>query len=463
MSKHPQTVCVQALGFVGAAMATAAALARDEDGTPAFHVIGVDLPNPAGERRIAAINRGEFPFPSNDAKLGPAVAACRKAGNLEATSDPTVYGRADVIVVDVNLDIGEGADGPSTAMKPFRAAISTLGRHMRPDALVIVETTVPPGTTERVVKPVLEAALAERGLPTDRFLLAHAYERVMPGDAYLDSIINFWRVYAGATPAAADAAERFLSRVINIKDYPLTRLASVTASETAKVLENSYRATTIAFMEEWGRYAEAVGVDMFEIVQAIRVRPTHSNMRLPGFGVGGYCLTKDPLFARIGAREMFGTDIPFPFCEAAVKANADSPLHTLERLRELVGPLKGKTVLLLGVGYRPDVGDTRFAPAQLFVEVAESEGATVRLHDPLVGHWDEMKREVPKEIPSPAGIDAVVFAVSHREYRDLNLTTWLAGATPAILDANGVLSRERRDALRAAGCRVASVGRGEQP
>jgi UDP-N-acetyl-D-glucosamine dehydrogenase len=460
MIEDRPVVCVQALGFVGAAMATAVALARNDDGTPAFHVVGVDLATPAGERRIAAINRGEFPFSSNDRKLGPALAACRHAGNLEATSDPAVFSRASVVIVDVNLDISTARAGPTAALEPFRAAISTVGRHMPPDALVIVETTVPPGTTERVVAPALAKALADRGLPTDRFLIAHAYERVMPGDAYLDSIIHFWRVYAGLTPKAADAAERFLSRVIDVAQFPLTRLSSVTASETAKALENSYRATTIAFMEEWGRFAEAVGVDMFEIVQAIRVRPTHSNMRTPGFGVGGYCLTKDPLFAGIGARELFGKEVPFPFCEAAVRANAESPLHTVARLREMVGPLEGRTILLLGVGYRPDVGDTRFSPSQRFVEVVEAEGGTVVLHDPLVGHWDELDREVPKTIPSTEGIDAVVFAVAHREYRDLDLVAWMAGRTPAILDANGVLSKERRATLRAAGCRVASVGRG---
>src|SRR5439155_14626233 len=144
---------------------------------------------------------------------------------------------------------------------------------------------------------------------------------------------------------------RFLSCFINVRDYPLTRVGSTTASETGKLLENSYRATTIAFMEEWGRFAEANGIDLFEVIDAIRVRPTHSNMRQPGFGVGGYCLTKDPHFGAISARQLFGrSDLTFPFSTQAISVNAAMPIGTVDRLECLLGgSLRGKTVLLLGV------------------------------------------------------------------------------------------------------------------
>ena len=114
----------------------------------------------------------------------------------------------------------------------------------------------------------------------------------MPGKNYFDSIINYWRVYAGIDKKSADRCERFLSKIINIKDYPLSRLKNTISSECGKVLENSYRAVNIAFMEEWGRFAEDANIDIYEIVKSIRLRPTHQNIRQPGFGVGGYCLTK---------------------------------------------------------------------------------------------------------------------------------------------------------------------------
>src|SRR5439155_10539336 len=253
------------------------------------------LPTPEGVAKVDAINSGRFPIATEDTNLGEALAVAHGRGNLIATTDPRIYSFASVALVDIPLDVTEIDGQPTATLDGFRSAIRTLGQYMPADSLIVVETTVPPGATERVAAPELASALVLRNLPPDAVLLAHSYERVMPGAGYLDSIVNFWRAYAGVTPEAADACETFLSQVVNVDSYPLTRLTSPTASETAKVIENSYRATTIALMEEWGRFAEAVGIDLFEIIAAIRRRPTHSNIRRPGFGVGGYCLTKDPL------------------------------------------------------------------------------------------------------------------------------------------------------------------------
>ena len=292
-----QQVCIQGLGFVGAAMAVAVASVRDGAGAPVFAVVGIDQPTPAGRERVDILNSGKFPFSTMDEGLAKATAAAKAAGNLRATDDIGTFAEADIIVVDVNLDIDRSGDVPQVNFAPFRQAIRAIGDNIRPGALIIVETTVPPGTCDKIVVPELRAALENRGIAGDDFLLAHSYERVMPGENYLESITHFWRVFAGATAEAATACEKFLSDVIDTDTYPLTELDSLIASETAKVMENSYRATNIAFVEEWGRFAEAVGIDLFQVIDAIRVRPTHRNIRQPGFGVGGYCLTKDPLFA----------------------------------------------------------------------------------------------------------------------------------------------------------------------
>lgn len=456
------TVCVQGLGFVGFAMAVAVADARDETGRPRFDVIGVELPSPEGRAKVEAINSGWMPVVSKDAELAEAFKRCRAAGNLRATTDAEVYAEADVTVVDIHLDLARRGDRNGFELDGFRGAIRTLGRYMRPGSLVVVETTAPPGTCARVAAPELRRALEERGLPAESIHLAHSYERVMPGREYYRSIVNFWRVYAGHTPEAADACEAFLSKIINVSSYPLRRLKSTTASETAKVLENSYRAVNIAFMDEWTRFAEAVGIDLFEVVEAIRMRPTHSNMRQPGLGVGGYCLTKDPLFAATAAREIFGReDLPFPFSERAVEVNAAMPLHALERVREVLGgPLAGKRLLVLGVSYRSDVADTRHSPTEVLVRAAEKEGAAVTLHDPLVGVWREMNRAVPCVLPSCEGFDGVIFAVAHDEYAALDLTQWMGAGRPAVVDTNNVLTAAQREQLRRMGCRTASVGRG---
>lgn len=443
-------------------MAVAVASARDQQRRPRFSVIGLDLPTPLGQERIDQINRGVFPFSTGDRDLVEATAAAHAAGNLRASSEPASFAYADVILVDIHLDVDMSGDTATVDFAPLRNAIQTVGTHMKPGALVIVETTVPPGTCERIVAPELAAALQRRGLQSDAFSLAHSYERVMPGEDYLASITHFWRVYAGHTAEAADACERFLAQVINVRDYPLTRLASTTASEIAKVMENSYRATNIAFIEEWVRFAEAVGVDLFEVIAAIRVRPTHNNIRQPGFGVGGYCLTKDPLFPGIATRQLFDRpDLTFPFSEMATRTNRLMPLVSVDRIEQLLGTgLRGKRVLLMGVAYRQDVGDTRYSPAQTFVEEARRRGATVLVHDPLVTQWPEMDLPVTSELPAADTIDAVVFAVPHRAYRDLDLRGWLQHGAPVVLDANAVLTTAQRQAVKDAGCVFAAIGQG---
>jgi UDP-N-acetyl-D-glucosamine dehydrogenase len=454
-------VCVQGLGFVGAAVSVAVASARDVLSRPRYRVVGVDLPTQDGIARIEALNRGAFPFPTTDAMLVRQVQGTCVAGNLTACADPRAFGSAAVIVIDVPLDVVVSERDEALELEAFRSAIATIGRHMQPDALVIVETTVPPGTTARVVAPILREELATRSEPIDHFCLAHCYERVMPGPAYFKSLVNMPRVYAGIDERSAEACEAFLRTIIDTERYPLTRALSTTASELGKVLENTYRATTIALMEEFADFAEKVGVDLFEVVDWIRMRPTHSNIRTPGFGVGGYCLTKDPLMARLGARDLFGLDQAFPFASLAVAVNRNTPKRALERLRSLFdADLRGRRLLLLGVSYRDEIGDTRHSPSQIFFEAAKAEGAQVLVHDPLVENWREENIRVPKDMPAAAGLDAVILAVPHRQYREFDFPGWLDGGRPIFLDAFDVLSADERKALRMLGCRVESIGRG---
>jgi UDP-N-acetyl-D-glucosamine dehydrogenase len=462
-----KTVAVQGLGFVGAAMAVATAIAKQEDGTPWYRVVGVDLPSDEGKRRVDAINAGRFPFGTGDTRLVAATREARDSGALTATTDPAAYETADIVVVDVHLDVDQS--DPSEArvdFDPLRAAIRTVGERIPTGALVIVETTVPPGTCRTVVAPELAACMDRRGLAEDAVLLAHSYERVMPGDAYLDSIRSFWRVYAGHTEAAGDACADFLSTVIDTERYPPTRLATTTESEFSKAMENAYRAVNIAFVEEWARLAERIGVDTYDVVNAIRVRPTHNNIRQPGFGVGGYCLTKDPLLAEVSARQVFGLNhLEFPFSRAAIDTNNRMPLETLGRIEEALDGLTGRRLLLLGVTYRQDVADTRYSPSTVFAEEARRRGAEITAYDPCADGWPEIDIDLAPALPDPRTFDAIVLAVPHRDFRDHDFSGWLNGAPtdgqgPLLFDANDVLTPETRRALTTAGHRDASLGRG---
>ena len=463
--KERSLVCVQGLGFVGTAMAVAVASARNEQGEALYSVVGIDLPNPLGTHRVQSINDSTFPFETTDEKLKTNLERSVKEGHLSASFDESHYERADIIIVDIPLDLylEDDTDTIDVNFGPFRGAIRTLGQKMKPDCLVIVETTVPPGTCEHVVLPILKECFTQRGLDPSEIRLAHSYERVMPGRDYLDSIINFWRVFSGIDERSASLCEDFLKDIINTEEYPLTRLSKTVASETAKVLENSYRATTIAFMEEWGRFAEEVGFDLFQVIRAIRMRPTHSNIRQPGFGVGGYCLTKDPLFAQWSSQNFFDKPLDFPFCMQAVKKNKAMPIVTLDAVKTLLdAPLQGKKILLLGVSYRQDVGDTRYSPSGTFLTAAQKEGAHVICHDPLVDLWEEFDIRVESELPSVDDVDIIVLAVPHQEYKTLDLVQWLGDKKLPVIDANCVLSDEQRLAYIAKGGTLFSIGRGAQ-
>lgn len=444
-------VCVQGLGFVGSAMALAIANAKNAQGHPLYNVIGVDMPDEAGHRKAMSINNGKFPFENNDKKIQQAQKDAIENGNLWAVTDDNVFALADIVVVDINLDIKYGEKGdPILDLDLFKKAMRTLGIHIKESTLIIVETTVPPGTCEKVVKPIIVNEFISRGLDPDKVFIAHSYERVMPGENYFDSIVNFWRVYSGINDESANKCRIFLESVIRTDKYPLIRLQGTTSTEIAKVLENSYRATTIAFMEEWGRFAEEIGVDLFEVIDAIRMRPTHSNMRQPGFGVGGYCLTKDPYFASLAAKEIFKLDgMEFPFSTNAVQTNNAMPLVSLNKIEKLLeGNLKGKSLLVLGVSYRQDVGDTRYSPTEIFVREAIKRGADVVCQDPLVSDWVEMKLPVLSEIPDFCGFDAIVFTVPHKQYSNIDFQKIALDDGTLIFDANCVLSKEQRQAIK---------------
>ena len=159
----------------------------------------------------------------------------------------------------------------------------------------------------------------------------------MPGPDYIDSIREFPRVYSGCDEKSADEVELFLKTIIDTSVCDLTRLSHTNATEMAKVLENSYRAMNISFAVEWSRFAEEAGVNLYEMVNAIRVRPTHSNLMYPGIGVGGYCLTKDPLLASWSRKNFFGSEFDLKMSINSVSVNDQMPIFAFERLIQVFG------------------------------------------------------------------------------------------------------------------------------
>ncbi len=469
-SQGRKIAVVQGLGFVGSAVAAVIAGARDLTGRDAYFVIGTDLATPGGYWKVAKINEGNVPISSPDPALTQLIHdAVRTTRNLEATTSEEAYGLADIIVVDLPLDVAdrfvETADEVDIRLGPFEQAIRAIGRRMRPDALVLVETTVPIGTCRRIALPLLEAERTARGIK-EPLRLAHAYERVTPGPKYVDSIRTFWRTFSGIDKASAEAAREFLSSFIDTARYPLWELGDTNASEMAKVLENSYRSVNIAFIHEWTLLAERIGVNLFETIDSIRVRKgTHDNMRQPGFGVGGYCLTKDPLLAQWSATKLFETGVTLGMTMEALRINQRMPLHTFDLAAELSGGgVRGKRIAVCGVSYLPDVPDTRNTPAETLVDALEAAGASVQAHDPYLALWPErpaiaLTQSLDRCLDWAEGL---ILAVPHSAYRgaDFPLSWAVNGKLRFVIDAQNGIGDEIAAEVHRRGVRVAGVGKG---
>ncbi|RZB37716.1 MAG: hypothetical protein SRB2_00818 [Desulfobacteraceae bacterium Eth-SRB2] len=494
--KGREIVVVMGVGFVGAVMAAVVADSEDENGNPVKFVIGMQRPSTRSYWKIPLLNRGLPPVQAEDPEVLPMIHRCvNEKKTLTATFTYDALKLADVVVVDVQCDylkesLGDVKNG-QTDMAALEISLEIIAEHITPDALVLIETTVAPGTTEQVAYPIMRKMFRKRGIESDP-LLAHSFERVMPGRHYVASIRDFWRVCSGTNQEATGRVVKFLEEVINTDEYPLTVLDRPIESETAKIVENSYRATILAFLDEWSLFAERNGVDLIKVLEAIKVRPTHSNIIFPGPGIGGYCLPKDGGLGMWAYRHIHGfEDDIFKITPLAININDTRSLHvaqlTRDALRNMSRPLAAAEILLLGASYREDVGDTRYSGSELVVRRLTEMGAELRVHDPYVQHWWEFEKQ--DEYPSPThslkrffrsqdkladlhvkkdlaqalhGCDAVIFAVRHKHYLDLDpdKVVETAGAPLAVIDCFGILDDTKIKRYFELGCEVKGLGRG---
>ena len=491
-----EIVLVMGLGFVGAVMAAVVADASDEKGNPRKFVIGMQRPSTRSFWKIRLLNRGVSPVSSEDPEVPLLIDRCvNERKTLVATFTYDALKFADVVVVDVQCDylkesLGNVRDGRAD-MDALEESLEIIGQHIGPETLVLIETTVAPGTTEQIAYPIIKKMFRKRGIQTDP-LLAHSFERVMPGRNYVSSIRDFWRVCSGVNEEATRRVVKFLNEVINTEQFPLTVLDRPIESETTKIVENSFRAAILAFLDEWSVFAERNGVDLIKVIKAIKVRPTHSNIIFPGPGIGGYCLPKDGGLGVWADRHIHGfEDDIFKMTPLAVNINDTRALHvaqlTRDALRNMGRPIASAEILVLGASYREDVGDTRYSGSELIVRRLTEMGAELRVHDPYVLHWWEFEKQ--DEYPASShslkrffrgqerlkdlrveqslekalhGTDAVILAVRHKHYLNLDPEEVVksAGGPIAVIDCFGILEDEKIRRYFELGCEVKGLGRG---
>ena len=491
-----EIVVVLGVGFVGAVMAAVVADSVDATGKPGKFVIGVQRPSTRSYWKIPLLNRGVSPVKADDPEVDVMIRRCvLEKKCLIATHIYDVMTLADVVVVDVQCDylkesLGNVRTG-RTDMDALEGSFQVIADRIPAKALVLIETTVAPGTTEQIALPIMKKAFRKRGIESEP-LLAHSYERVMPGKNYVASIRDFWRVCSGVNQEARERVVKFLNEVLNTKKYPLTVLDRPIESETAKIVENSYRAAILAFLDEWSLFAERNGVDILKVINAIKVRPTHCNIIFPGPGIGGYCLPKDGGLGYWAYKHILGfEDEIFKITPMAIDINDTRGLHAAQlvhdAMRNMGRPIASADILILGAAYREDVGDTRYSGSEVMIRKLSEMGAEIRVHDPYVLHWWEFEQQ--DSYPSPnyslkrffrnqeklkdlriqqnldiamKGADAIVLAVRHEPYLNLtpDETIKKTGKPVAVIDCFGILDDAKIKRFFELGCEVKGMGRG---
>lgn len=421
---------VVGLGYVGLPAACLFAEAG-------FQVTGIEL----DPERHAAIAAGRSPFEGDEPGLAELLARVRASQRLAVPEAPGCHvalSNCDVVLFAIQTPLGEGRVPDYVHL---RAALAATIPHLRPGALLIVESTLSPGTIERVIRPMFEAAGKVVGRDV---LLGHCPERVMPGKL-LSNMRSLPRVCGGTTPGASRAMSALYRAIVSAE---LTETDATTA-EIVKTAENAYRDVNIAFANELAKVCEAAGADFEEVRALVNLSPGR-NVLLPGTGVGGHCIPKDPWLLAAAAPDAL---VLVPAARAVNDGMPAHVAHLVERaLAEAGISLARARVCVCGWAYLEGSDDTRNSPSEALVQILGERGAEVRIHDPYVAqHQGDLYARAE-------GCDTLVLAVAHPAYRALDLAALRARMRHAIVvDGRRVLDAA---AARAAGFTYRAVGLG---
>lgn len=419
---HQATIGVIGLGYVGLPLGCAM-------GRKGFNVLGFDI-DPV---KVELINAGGSYISHVDPRQ---VAALRSTGHLTATADFARLAECDAIILCVPTPLTRQREPDLTFV--VKTTESVLP-HLRPGQLVVLESTTYPGTTRDVMRPILE----RNGLKSGRdFFLAYSPEREDPGNANF-STATIPKVVGGDGPEALSLASALYDEVV-ARTVPVS---SLEAAEAVKLTENIFRSVNIALVNELKVVFEAMGIDVWEVIEAAKSKPFGYMPFYPGPGLGGHCIPIDPFYLTWKAREF---DVTTRFVELAGEINTAMPVRVvtraLEALSEHAGrAAKGARVLILGVAYKKNVDDTRESPAFKIMELLEKRGAHVEFHDPMVAEIPMTRehaefagrRSVPLTRDVVSSFDAAIICTDHDAVDYANLVAW----SRLVIDTRNVCAR----------------------
>ncbi|KAB2353681.1 nucleotide sugar dehydrogenase [Actinomadura montaniterrae] len=348
--------------------------------------------------------------------VAPAEVADMLQAGFAPSLDAEVLDGARTVVICVPTPLSPDGGPDLTAV---RGAAETVAAHLAPGTLVVLESTTYPGTTDEVVRPILETSGLVAG---EDFHLAFSPERIDPGNTVY-GVRNTPKIVGGLTPACASAAAafygKFVERVVEAKG---TREA-----EMAKLLENTYRHVNIALVNEMAVFCNELGIDLWDAIDCAATKPFGFQAFRPGPGVGGHCIPIDPNYLSYKVRSL---GYPFRFVELAQEINDRMPRYVAERAQQLLNregrALKGAKVLLLGVTYKADIADQRESPARPVARRLARLGADLVFHDPFVTDWQVDGTPVPAagaDLPAAlADADLAIVLADHAAYDPETLT-----------------------------------------
>lgn len=373
-------------GYVGLPLALAAA--RND-----FNVIGFDT----NFNKVAQLAKGISVIEDvSDKQISDAISS----GNYKVTDNPNFAQDVKVICICVPTPLG---DDHKPDLSALEQAVTTVGKNLKPDMLVIVESTISPGTTRKVLLPIL---IKTSGLTEEEFHLAYSPERIDPLNKAWN-IKNTPKLVAGLTVQAAKMAKDFYSKFVD----QVVICPTVEVAEIAKLLENSYRLVNISFINEISIFCQKIGVDINEVVKAAATKPYGFMPFYPSVGVGGHCIPVDPIYLSEAAKAAGASS---RFIDLADDINQAMPSYFVERANQILGTVTGKKILVIGLSYKPNVADVRESPVISLIEQLRKTGANVYWHDELVKSWNG-----EQTTPIGADFDLAIIATPH-EYLELS-------------------------------------------
>jgi len=418
-------LCVVGLGYVG----LPTAVFFSEKG---FDVLGCDVK----EDVVRLVNTGRSPL--KDLGIGDRVNTVVRNGKLSASTDVTgAVRKSDVVLIIVPTPTGRG-------FEPDLQYIVSAGESVRMGLsrgqLVILESTVYPGVTEEVLKPILETS----GLKVNKdFGLAYCPERYNPGDSQ-HTIDKVTRIVGGTNDKWAKVATELYEQVTNV-----VRVRDIKTAEMAKIIENTQRDLNVALMNEIAIICERIGIDIMDVINAAATK-WNFNAYYPGAGVGGHCLPKDPWYL-VKAAERLGYHAQV--ITAGRRVNDHMPHHVFELLLKAMNeanlPIKGSSIVVLGLSYKEDIGDTRNSPALGLIRDIKDMGGIVRSVDPYVDKENArtefcVDTHFLKIDEAANGADAVVIVTAHKAFKSMNLARLRARMrTPILVDGRRAVDSKK--------------------